>query len=190
MRYCCCCRCILHLQQYSRRLNFFFLRNLKFSNCLCILRLLAKSLAMFCCATVGRHWYRRTKTQCISQHMTWGVHVYVSAARWSRLLPVDSLWSLKHFLISDLINRGVRNWLNVGTKEDLGVQIPKSFVSFLILSLCRAYLNWKGYVVKTQLCQSNVYWTVHHCNSWGMKNQLDVTCHFISLLMRSTCFGH
>ena len=23
--YCCCCRCILHLQQYSRRLNLFFL---------------------------------------------------------------------------------------------------------------------------------------------------------------------
>ena len=22
--YCCCCRCILHLQQYSRRLNLFF----------------------------------------------------------------------------------------------------------------------------------------------------------------------
>ena len=36
----------------------------------------------------------------------------------------------------------------------------------------------------------NVYWTVHHCNSWGMKNQLDVTCYFISLIMRSTCFGH
>ena len=38
--------------------------------------------------------------------------------------------------------------------------------------------------------KSNVYWTVHHCNSWGMKNQLDVTCYFISLIMRSTCFGH
>ena len=25
------------------------------------------------------------------------------------------------------------------------------------------------------LLQSNVYWTVHHCNSWGVKNQLDVT---------------
>ena len=37
---------------------------------------------------------------------------------------------------------------------------------------------------------SNVYWTVHHCNSWRMKNQLDVTCYFISLIMRSTCFGH
>ena len=24
----------------------------------------------------------------------------------------------------------------------------------------------------------------------GMKNQLDVTCYFISLIMRSTCFGH
>ena len=38
--------------------------------------------------------------------------------------------------------------------------------------------------------ESNVYWTVHHCNSWRMKDQLDVTCYFISLIMRSTCFGH
>ena len=38
--------------------------------------------------------------------------------------------------------------------------------------------------------KSNVYWTVRHCNSWGMKNQLDVTCYFISIIMRSTCFGH
>ena len=37
---------------------------------------------------------------------------------------------------------------------------------------------------------SNVYWTVHRCNSWRMKDQLDVTCFFISLLMCSTCFGH
>ena len=36
----------------------------------------------------------------------------------------------------------------------------------------------------------NVYWTVHHCNSWRMKDQLDATCYFISLLMCSTCFGH
>jgi len=26
--YCCCCRCILHLQQYSRRLNLFFFARL------------------------------------------------------------------------------------------------------------------------------------------------------------------
>ena len=38
--------------------------------------------------------------------------------------------------------------------------------------------------------KSNVYWTVHHCNRWRMKDQLDVTCYFISLLMCSTCFGH
>ena len=38
--------------------------------------------------------------------------------------------------------------------------------------------------------ESNVYWTVHHCNSWRMKDQLDVTCYFISLIMCSTCFGH
>ena len=37
---------------------------------------------------------------------------------------------------------------------------------------------------------SNVYWTVHHCNSWRLREQLDVTCYFISLLMCSTCFRH
>ena len=37
-------------------------------------------------------------------------------------------------------------------------------------------------VARTQLLltESNVYWTVHHCNSWRMKDQLDVTCYFIS----------
>jgi len=31
------------------------------------------------------------------------------------------------------------------------------------------------------------YW---HTYSWRIKDQLDVTCYFISLLMSSTCFGH
>jgi len=31
---------------------------------------------------------------------------------------------------------------------------------------------------------------VHHCNNWRIKDQLDVTCYFTSLLMYSTCFGH
>jgi len=38
--------------------------------------------------------------------------------------------------------------------------------------------------------KSYVFWTVHNCNSWIIKDQLDVTCYFISLLMCSTCFGH
>ena len=37
---------------------------------------------------------------------------------------------------------------------------------------------------------SYVYWTVHHCDSWRIKDQLDVTCYFISFLMCLTCFGH
>jgi len=31
---------------------------------------------------------------------------------------------------------------------------------------------------------------VHHCDGWRIKDQLDVTCYFISLLMCSTCSGH
>jgi len=30
----------------------------------------------------------------------------------------------------------------------------------------------------------------HFQSSWRIKDQLDVTCYFISLLMYSTCFGH
>jgi hypothetical protein len=61
----------------------------------------------------------------------------------------------------------------------------------------RAKICWSGdispSVLRTErFCPASfilVYWTVHHCNSWRMKDQLDVTCYFISL-MCSTCFGH
>ena len=33
----------------------------------------------------------------------------------------------------------------------------------------------------------NVYWTVHHCNSWRMKDQLDVTCY---ILFHFLCAQH
>jgi len=38
--------------------------------------------------------------------------------------------------------------------------------------------------------ESYAYWTVHLCDSSRIKDKLDVTCYFISLLMCSTCFGH
>ena len=41
-------------------------------------------------------------------------------------------------------------------------------------------------MLKLIISESNVYWTVHHCNSWRMKDQIDVTCYFISLIMCST----
>ena len=56
-----------------------------------------------------------------------------------------------------------------------------------VASLCT---GWATLALNQTVFETNVYWTVHHCNSWGMKNQLDVTCYFISLIMRSTCFGH
>jgi len=33
-------------------------------------------------------------------------------------------------------------------------------------------------------------WLKYTSDSWRIKDQLDVTCYFISLLMRSICFGH
>ena len=37
---------------------------------------------------------------------------------------------------------------------------------------------------------SYVYWTLHPCDCWRIKDQLDVTCYVISLLMCSTCWAH
>jgi len=37
---------------------------------------------------------------------------------------------------------------------------------------------------------SDVYWTVHLCDNWRIRNELDATYYFIVLLIRSTCFGH
>jgi len=42
----------------------------------------------------------------------------------------------------------------------------------------------------TILFWSDVYRTVHHCDSWRIRDQLDVSCYLISLLMCSTRFGH
>jgi len=46
-----------------------------------------------------------------------------------------------------------------------------------------------GRVINVNL-DSYVYWTVHQCNRWRIKDQLEVTCYFISLLMCSTCLGY
>ena len=37
--------------------------------------------------------------------------------------------------------------------------------------------------------ESEVYWTVHRCDYWRIKNQLDATYYFIVLLIGSTCSG-
>ena len=77
-----------------------------------------------------------------------------------------------------------------------GVLIMKLFIMLSSPVLCYIFLNIL-LANNLSLCsclnlrdKSNVYWTVHHCNSWRMKDQLDVTCYFISLLMCSTSFGH
>ena len=56
--------------------------------------------------------------------------------------------------------------------------------------LCFSTLSHKQHdfrkkkVLKKNICFDFI------CNSWRMKDQLDVTCYFISLIMCSTCFGH
>jgi len=50
------------------------------------------------------------------------------------------------------------------------------------------YSNWHAMRTVTSN-ESDVYWTVHHCDNWWIKNRLDVICYFIVILVGSTCFG-
>ena len=65
---------------------------------------------------------------------------------------------------------------NIGS----GVRVVVCVFSFCTVSNVR--LDMVCYWV-LNLGEFNVYWTVHHCNSCRMKDQIDVTCYFISLLM-------
>ena len=107
--------------------------------------------------------------------------------------PWASKIYLRHCTRDTLVNN-VWKFLMCTTKDHLFL-----YRTHLIFSKARfTFLIWRSLLhhsaaklfVPEYDTRSNVYWTVHHCNSWRMKDQLDVTCYFISLLMRSTCFGH
>ena len=48
----------------------------------------------------------------------------------------------------------------------------------------KVYINFTEYYY-----MPDVYWTVHHCDNWRIKNQLNATYYFIVLHTGSTCFG-
>ena len=52
------------------------------------------------------------------------------------------------------------------------------------------YLLLPPSYVKLLSSEFDVSWTVHHCDTWRTKNQLDATYYFIVLLIGSTCFRH
>ena len=65
--------------------------------------------------------------------------------------------------------------------------MPSVKLKLILASQARSINEYKNLRSKVwRDVQFNVYWTMHHCNSWRIKDQLDVTCYFISLLMYST----
>ena len=64
--------------------------------------------------------------------------------------------------------------------------ITTSVVLFSVRCVLEIWCGWV-WVVSVLQAQTHllsyVYRKVHHCNSWRVKDQLDVTCYFFSLLM-------
>jgi hypothetical protein len=107
----------------------------------------------------------------------------------SRLVHLcDAIWCLmsEDGFRNDHLVRASKtgSWTVLETKH------PRRKITNTLLNEVYHHVIRKKNVGSRLTCYSNVYWTVHHCNSWRMKDQLDVTCYFISLIMRWTCFEH
>ena len=142
-------------------------------------------------------------------HFTWMIKQpsQLWRLRLSKSSPNDREWR-KHLRYESMLRLShKKNNLRV-----FSINISADFLTIYLLGLkdiyrCLKLVIMPNYPVSPYYCtrrtanldssvlqqpkrHTNVYWTVHHCNSWRMKNQLDATCYFISLIMRSTCFGH
>ena len=64
-------------------------------------------------------------------------------------------------------------------------EVGIALLSITYIDIITALLVFYCHRVSTQLQFTNI-----SINSWRMKDQLHITCYFISLIMCSTCFGH
>ena len=51
------------------------------------------------------------------------------------------------------------------------------------------YWDGIGELKKNWHLESDLNWTVHHCDNWRIENQLDATCYFIVLLLAQHVSG-
>jgi hypothetical protein len=113
------------------------------------------------------------------------------------ILKMIKRWQMRSIQISFFRFFGDKSFMNNISELQFKKNCPcvwTWYVRVEKLSVCVKHLTQLWYLIKLYFelkrTESNVYWTVHHCNSWRIKEQLDVTCYFISLLMCSTFFGH
>ena len=64
--YCCCCRCILHLQQYSRRLNLFFI-------VFCWAHLLVDTVYSYCTLSISASVVFPLTSRCKKKSLVWNL---------------------------------------------------------------------------------------------------------------------
>ena len=81
-----------------------------------------------------------------------------------------------------------KNLLNIKLCFDLPYNVcPKHFLLYEEMS---EILSYMCICIHVKYPFFYVYWIVHHCNNWRIRNQLDTTVYFIVLLICSICFGH
>ena len=105
------------------------------------------------------------------------VHSTVHKSAWLSEQFIGTQRLLEHSVYWNTAFIGTQHLL-LHTSADLDVAVKLQWRSRI-----SHYLVIDGYA-------SYVYRTMHHCDSWRIKDQLDVTCYFILRLMYSACFGH
>jgi len=80
---------------------------------------------------------------------------------------------------------------HMNSRKVVGNEITSLHSSAFVGSFLKIVCIWLMHGTwNIKLKYFDVFWTVHHCDNWRIKNQLDATYCFIVLLIGSTCFGH
>ena len=149
-------------------------------------------------ASQAGHWFMKFVCWLMS-HSIWKSEVTTRLKLLCQHSPI-TVWgkgggglqsreSPRHVLLGEVPKKGF-------TEHNIYVLKHRDAVIILMLlpDYDKLYCSCQGVAQNFEkwllVLSSYVYWTVHHCDSWRIKDQLDATCCFISLLLCSTCFGH
>ena len=130
---------------------------------------------------LSKRQYLFTNRQGVTAQKTWIISTSEATSNLAALLLCVALQ--KKWWIWQPAWRGVcalplDSYLNF---KHVMYQDPTTLTSYKFRGQFNCLGLWKRYMTRWH---NLIFWT------WRMKDQLDVTCYFISLIMCSTCFGH
>jgi len=111
-----------------------------------------------------------------------GLYSMEWVSKWEAYHPTDTVEHFHFFNASPSLRSLLSVQFTAVSKRNQQIRIIVGFYVLLTVYPCIIFFQ-----IKPTRCTLRLSVFI---SASRMKNQLDVTCYFISLIMRSTCFGH